>query len=51
MTFKCRSEIMSNIPAKGKKPEMAVCRLIHAIGFTAEISRESRTSYSQLGEE
>ena len=33
VTAKRRSEIMSNIRAKGMKPEMAVRRLVHGMGY------------------
>ena len=35
-----RSEIMSNIRAKGMKPEMAVRRLIHAMGYRYRLHRK-----------
>ena len=34
-----RSEIMSNIRAKGMKPEMAVRRLVHAMGYRYRLHR------------
>lgn len=37
---KRRSEIMSNIRAKGMKPEMAVRRLAHAMGYRYRLHRK-----------
>ena len=39
VTAKRRSEIMSNIRAKGMKPEMAVRRLVHAMGYRYRLHR------------
>ena len=39
VTPKRRSEIMSNIRAKGMKPEMAVRRLTHAMGYRYRLHR------------
>ena len=35
-----RSEIMSNIRAKGMKPEMAVRRLVHSLGYRYRLHRK-----------
>ena len=35
-----RSEIMSNIRAKGMKPEMAVRRIVHAMGYRYRLHRK-----------
>ena len=40
VTAKRRSEIMSNIRAKGMKPEMAVRRLVHAMGYRYRLHRK-----------
>lgn len=40
VTPKRRSEIMSNIRAKGMKPEMIVRRLTHAMGFRYQLHRK-----------
>ena len=39
VTPKRRSEIMSNIRAKGMKPEMAVRRITHAMGYRYRLHR------------
>ena len=39
VTAKRRSEIMANIRAKGMKPEMAVRRLVHAMGYRYRLHR------------
>lgn len=40
VTPKRRSEIMSNIRAKGMKPEMVVRRLTHAMGYRYRLHRK-----------
>ena len=40
VTPKRRSEIMSNIRAKGMKPEMAVRRITHAMGYRYRLHRK-----------
>ncbi|MYC65079.1 MAG: DNA mismatch endonuclease Vsr [Acidobacteriia bacterium] len=40
VTPKRRSEIMSNIRAKGMKPEMAVRRIAHAMGYRYRLHRK-----------
>ena len=40
VTAKRRSEIMSNIRATGMKPEMAVRRLVHAMGYRYRLHRK-----------
>lgn len=40
VTPKRRSEIMSNIRAKGMKPEMAVRRLVHSMGYRYRLHRK-----------
>ena len=40
VTAKRRSEIMSNIRAKGMKPEMAIRRLTHAMGYRYQLHRK-----------
>ena len=40
VTPKRRSEIMSNIRAKGMKPEMAIRRLTHAMGYRYQLHRK-----------
>ena len=40
VTPKRRSEIMANIRAKGMKPEMAVRRLVHAMGYRYRLHRK-----------
>ena len=39
VTPRRRSEIMSNIRAKGMKPEMAVRRMVHAMGYRYRLHR------------
>ena len=40
VTPKRRSEIMSNIRAKGMKPEMALRRITHAMGYRYRLYRK-----------
>jgi len=40
ITRKRRSEIMSNIRAKGMKPEMIVRRLVHSMGYRYRLHRK-----------
>lgn len=40
VTPKRRSEIMSNIRAKGMKPEMIVRRLVHSMGYRYRLHRK-----------
>lgn len=49
VTPRRRSESMANIRAKGMKPEMAVRRLVHAMGYIVRSSREGRIWYSRVG--
>ena len=41
VTPRRRSEIMSNIRAKGMKPEMAVRRLVHSMGYRYRLHRKN----------
>ena len=47
VTPKRRSEIMSNIRAKGMKPEMALRRITHAMGYRGFVKLTAFTPKSR----